>query len=341
MKMPCRARLHGWIGRGVAALLLLQCVGPALAQTVVFSPPTLAFSPSGPYSVPRDAGVGSQLASAVSTATAGEITCDLVETANVNGTEVSAGSGVYQTSVSGIGVKFFVVDGPSETLITSTGGGYTSGTIAAPGDGPLPGILARLVVTGQVVSGYSLTSLPSVTVTFTPTGACGWSTGIANTLPSSAANSAVVPITCMVTTPSISVNLPVVSLEALSAVGKTAGDTRFPIGLSCAPGSNVFITLSDATTPANTSSLLTLAPASTAQGIKLRILNSVGPVNFGPDSAEAGTAHQWSLGASESVNGIALTVQYYRDDMDASGGNPATLAAGSISAQATFTLSYQ
>jgi type 1 fimbria pilin len=329
------------MARAAAGWLLFQCVAPAFAQTVSFSPPTLSFSPAGPYSVPRDAGVGSQLATAVSDATAGEVTCDLIETAAVNGTEVSAGSGVYQTSVSGIGVKFHVVEGAAETLITSTGGGYTSGVIAAPGDGALPGILAKLVVTGQVVSGYSLTSLPSVTVTFTPTGSCGWSTGIANTLPTSAANSAVVPITCMVTTPSVSVNLPVVSLDALSAVGKTAGDTRFPIGLSCAPGSNVFITLTDATTPANTSSLLTLAPASSAQGIKLRILNSVGAVNFGPDSAEAGTAHQWLLGTSESVDGVALTVQYYRDDMDASGSNPATVAAGSISAQATFTLSYQ
>ena len=78
------------------------------------------------------------------------------------------------------------------------------------------------------------------------------------------------------TTPSVSVNLPIVSLSALSAVGKTAGDTRFPIGLSCASGANVYITLSDTTTPANTSSLLTLASNSTAQGIKLRILNGVG-----------------------------------------------------------------
>jgi len=338
---PGPAWIRQWLARGIAAMLLLQCVVPAVAQTVSFSPPTLSFSPSGPYSVPRDAGVGSLLATAVSNATAGEVACDLIETATVNGTEVSAGSGVYQTSVSGIGVKFHVVDGEVETLITSTGGGYTSATIAAPGDGALPGILAQLVVTGQVISGYSLTSLPSVTVTFTPTGSCGWSTGIANTLPTSAANSAVVPITCLVTTPSVSVNLPVVSLDALKAVGRTAGDTRFPIGLSCAPGSNVFITLTDATTPANTSSLLTLAPASTAQGIKLRILNSAGPVNFGPDSAEAGGAHQWLLGASESVDGIALTAQYYRDDMDSAGSNPATLAAGSISAQATFTLSYQ
>jgi len=338
-------RMSGWRRRGIAgvtiATLLLQNIAPAFAQSVNFSPALLSFSPAGPYSVPRDAGVGSLLATSQSGATATEVTCDLIETATVNGTEVSAGSGVYQTSVGGIGVKFHVVDGPSQTLITSTGGGYTSGTIAAPGDGALPGILASLIVTGQVVSGFSLTSLPSVTVTFTPTGACGWSTGIANTLPTSAANSAVVPITCTVTTPSVSVNLPVISLDALNAVGKTAGDTRFPIGLNCAAGASVYISLSDATTPANTSALLTLAPASTAQGIKLRILNSVGPVDFGPDSAEAGTTHQWLLGASDSVTGVPLTVQYYRDDTDASGTNPATVAAGSVSAQATFTLSYQ
>jgi type 1 fimbria pilin len=243
--------------------------------------------------------------------------------------------------VSGIGVSFYVVNGASQTLITSTSGGYTSGTISAPGSGALPGIQANLVVTGQVVSGYSLSGLPSVTVTFTPTGSCGWSTGITNTLPTNASNSAVVPITCAVTTPSVSVNLPVTSLAALSAVGKTGGDTRFPIGLSCASGANVYITLSDVTTPANATSLLTLAPSSTAQGIKLRILNSAGPIDFGPDSPAAGTTHQWFLGTSSSINGVPLTVQYYRDDTNPSGTTPATLSAGSVHAQATFTMSYQ
>lgn len=334
-------QLRYLLARGVSGLLLLLAGAPCIAQTVGFSPAALSFSPAGPYSVPRDAAVGSQVAHAVATATATGIACALVETASVNGTEVSAGSGVYQTSVSGIGVSFYVVNGPTQTLITSTNGGYTSGTIAAPGNGPLPGIQANLLVTGQVVSGFSLTGLPSVTVTFTPTGSCSWSTGIMNTLPTSAGNSAVVPITCTVTTPSVSVNLPVISLTALSAVGKTGGDTRFPIGLSCASGANVYITLSDVTTPANTSSLLTLASSSTAQGIKLRILNSTGPVSFGPDSAEAGTTHQWFLGASSSINGVPLTVQYYRDDTDPSGTSSATLSAGSVQAQATFTMSYQ
>lgn len=332
--------LRGLIALSVPALLL-WAGAPAFAQMVSFSPATLSFSPAGPYSVPRDAAVGSQVASALAAANASAINCALIETATVSGTEIAAGSGVYQTSVSGVGVSFYVVTGAGQTLITSTSGGYTSGTISAPGNGTLPGIQSKLVVTGPVVSGYSLTSLPSVTITFTPTGSCSWSTGISTTLPTSASNSAVVPITCTVTTPTVSVNLPIVALSTLNAIGKTAGDTRFPIGLNCASGANVYITLSDVTTPANTSSLLTLAADSTAQGIKLRILNSGGAVDFGPDSAAAGTTHQWLLGASGSVNGIPLTVQYYRDDTTPAGTGAATLSAGSVHAQATFTMSYQ
>jgi type 1 fimbria pilin len=334
---------YGWqnlLTLGVIGLLLMAGV-PAAAQTVNFSPATLSFSPAGPYSVPRDAAVGSQVARALAGATATGISCALIETATVNGTEISAGSGVYQTSVSGIGVSFYVVNGSGQTLITSTNGGYTSGTISAPGNGALPGVQANLIVTGQVVSGYSLSGLPTVTITFTPTGGCGWTTGIATTLPTSASNSAVVPITCVVTTPSVSVNLPTISLSALNAVGKTGGDTRFPIGLSCAAGANVYITLSDVTTPTNTSALLTLDTNSTAQGIKLRILNSAGAVDFGPDSAAAGTTHQWLLGPSSSIDGTPLTVQYYRDDTNPSGTGSAVLSAGSVHAQATFTMSYQ
>jgi type 1 fimbria pilin len=73
----------------------------------------------------------------------------------------------------------------------------------------------------------------------------------------------------------------------------------------------------------------------------LRILNSAGPVAFGPDSAAAGTTHQWFLGASSSVNGVPLTVQYYRDDTNPAGTAAATLSAGSVHALATFTMSYQ
>lgn len=332
---------HSAVARSVIGVLLILAGTPVIAQSVTFSPATLTFSPAGPYSVPRNAAVGSQVASAQSAAVANGITCALIETATVNGTEISAGSGIYQTGVSGIGVSFYVVTSSGQTLITSIGGGYTSGTISAPGNGSLPGIQANLVVTGQVIAGYSLSSLPSVTVTFTPTGACSWTTGISNTLATNASNAAVVPITCTVTTPSVSVNLPTASLATLSSVGSTAGATSFPIGLNCASGANVYITLSDVTTPGNTSSLLTLASSSTAQGVKLQILNSAGPVSFGPDSSMAGTAHQWFLGPSSTVNIVPLTVQYYRDDTNPAGTESASLSAGSVHAQATFTMSYQ
>ena len=53
------------------------------------------------------------------------------------------------------------------------------------------------------------------------------------------------------------------------------------------------MTLTDATTPSNTTDLLSLKPSSTAAGVKLRILKSnSNPVFFGPDSAVAG----WPLG---------------------------------------------
>jgi type 1 fimbria pilin len=334
-------KLRRLLAPGASALLLIASVAPVGAQTVSFSPGTLSFSPAGPYSVPRDAAVGSQIASAQAAASASGISCALIETATVSGTEISAGSGIYQTGVSGIGVSFYVVNGASQTLITSAAGGYTSATLSAPGSGSLPGIQATMVVTGQVIAGYSLSNLPTVTVTFTPAGSCSWSGGIANTLSTNANGSAIVPITCTVTTPSVSVNLPTVSLSALSTVGATAGDTSFPIGLSCASGASVYISLSDVTTPTNTSSLLTLAPDSTAQGIKLRILSSAGPVALGPDSAGTGTTHQWFVGNSSSLDGIPLTVQYYRDDTTPSGNGPATLSAGSVHAQATFTMSYQ
>src|SRR5579859_180811 len=134
-----RRALHRWqtlLMVGASGVLAMGGA-PALSQTVNYSPATLSFSPAGPYSVPRDAAVGSQVARALTGASAAGISCALIETATVNGTEISSGTGIYQTSVSGIGLSFYVVNGSTQTLITSTNGGYTSGTISAPGHGAL------------------------------------------------------------------------------------------------------------------------------------------------------------------------------------------------------------
>src|ERR1700733_8611985 len=95
-----RSWLRRLLAQGASSLLLLLAGTPVLAQTVTYSPATLSFSPAGPYSVPRDAAVGSQVARALTTATATGSNCALTQTATVNGTEISSGTGIYQTSVS-------------------------------------------------------------------------------------------------------------------------------------------------------------------------------------------------------------------------------------------------
>lgn len=149
----------------------------------------------------------------------------------------------------------------------------------------------------------------------------------------SVGNSTIRSATCSVTTAAIDVALPSVEVGELSPVGTAAGNTPFRIGLSCGGGANVYVTLTDATNPGNTSQNLTLASGSTASGVVLRVLNADGTiVSYGPDSAAAGNTHQWLVGPSGSTNSIPLTVQYF-----ATG----TVGAGTVKGLATFTMSYQ
>lgn len=137
-------------------------------------------------------------------------------------------------------------------------------------------------------------------------------------------NTKIVAQTCTVTTPSVDVPLPTINAAELPTVGSTAGNKNFNIGLNCSgTGFQVKITLIDNGSPGNTSTNLTLNPASTAAGVKIRILNGSTPLTFG-------TA--WSAGAAASSMQIPLIGQYIRTG---------AVAAGTVNAQATFTLSYQ
>lgn len=303
---------------------------------ITYSPGSLTFSPSGPYSVPRNQAIGSLLGTARSSVLASNFNgaCTFQQTVQVSGTELSAGSGVYTTGVSGIGVSFYVTpNSGTRTKITGLQSvAFPAFVMSGPGEISL--VESELIVTGAVAPG-TLSSLPSINVTNNISlGLICLSLGSSNRLLTAVSNPAVTAITCSVTTPAITVTLPTISRTQLGAVGQTAGNTGFNIGLNCSSGSNVFITLTDATTPGNRTSLLTLKPASTATGIKLRILKSDGSlVLYGPDSAQAGNTNQWLVGPSGSTNTIPLRAQYYRDG--------ATVGEGTVEAAATFTLSYQ
>ncbi|MDD5411252.1 MAG: fimbrial protein [Methylobacter sp.] len=336
--LMCSGKVARWLIRVLLNFFVLTTV--CHAQSISYSPATLDFSPAGPYSVSRDTAVGSTLATASVGITANGFLsllslCTLTEKSTVVGTVLS--SGIYSTGVDGIGVSFYVNTQGNLNLITSSGVS-TQIRIPAPGSASvsLPGIEAHLVVTGPVASGQTLSSMPLVHVNVTGSLGCLWLVGqpAQQNLNTQFSNNTVTPITCSVTTSSVSVTLPNVSITSLSSVGQTSGDTRFDIGLNCQSGANVYVTLTDATKPNNTTSLLSLGPSSTAAGVKLRILKSDGnPVSFGPDSAVAGTSNQWLVGSSASTNDIPLTVQYYR-----AGG---ALKPGAVNAAATFTMSYQ
>jgi type 1 fimbria pilin len=311
------------------------------APSISYSPVTLNFSPAGPYSPPRNEVVGTPLAGGIPVGITvsnvpnllGVYNCNIRQTVTVIGTEVS--TGVYPTGIIGVGVSFYF----NSTLITSGNNGSHIDTHFSSASGSLPGVEARLVVDGQVATSSVSTSSSNLQIRYqtgllSPLLSClGLSLAWDNTDTLNTAGITTTPITCSVTTPSISVTLPNISTTSLSSVGQTTGDTPFNIELNCNSGANVYVTMTDATTPSNTTSLLSLGPSSTATGVKLRILKSdSNPVAFGPDSAAAGNTNQWLVGSSASVNNIPLTVQYYRDG---------ALTAGAVNAVATFTMSYQ
>lgn len=333
----------GKVARWMMLVLLNFCALTTVCQaapSISYSPATLNFSPAGPYSPPMNEVVGSSLANGIPVdITASNIpfllgyNCTIRQTVTVIGTEVS--TGVYPTGINGVGVSFYF----NSILITSGNNGSHIDTHFSSASGPLPGIEARLVVDGPVATGSVSSSSSNLQIRYqtgllNPLLSClGLTLGWDHTDTLNTAGITTTPITCSVTTPSISVTLPNISTTSLSSVGQTTGDTSFNIGLNCNSGANVYVTLTDATTPSNTTSLLSLKPSSTAAGVNLRILKSDGnSVSFGPDSAVAGTTNQWLVGSSVSTNDIPLTVQYYR---------AGALTAGTVNAAATFTMSYQ
>ncbi|WP_250453527.1 fimbrial protein [Caballeronia sp. ATUFL_M2_KS44] len=303
---------------------------PALAGTILFpssgagSLANLAFPAS--MTISRDAAVGTVLntQSANVGLSASGVTCDVQKNVTVNGTAISGDVQTFQTNVPGIGVRFYITNGWN--------GGFVqvpiSQTLVSPTGSTAHYTRADIVVTGPVGAG-SLTTLPSMTVTFT--GSCITTVTTTQYLTT---GSAITSNTCSVTTPAIVFNLPKGLSKNLPTVGTTTGDTTLPIGLNCAAGVKVAVTITDATTPLNRTTALSLAQGSSASRVGIQILNGSTPVAFGPDSAVAGNTNQWSAGtASGGVMQIPITARYVRTS--------ATLVPGSVAARATFTMSYQ
>lgn len=136
---------------------------------------------------------------------------------------------------------------------------------------------------------------------------------------------------CSVTTPTVDVPLPTVNPGNLNTGSAQA--KQFDLGVNCAQGVTVKVTLTDASNVSDRSTTLSLAPGSTATGVGLQILFGTTPVAFGPDSAVAGNMNQWTAGTSAGgPMTIPLSVRYIRTG---------TVNPGIVKGLATFTMSYQ
>lgn len=323
-------RLHCHLATIALLLLAVGYSQPAKAISIVLGASSLPLSPGGPYTSARNKPVGTVLATSSALISAQGITGSCLVTTAFLSTSPASGN-TFTTGVSGLGVNLYYQSGATRTQITPGVG--LNLPLAMTGPGAIATVQAELIVTGPVGSG-TLNALPTVGVSFLAIGlGCGVLSLGDVSLPVTATSGTVTAISCTVSNPAITVNLPPVSVQNLGSTGRTAGATRFTIPLSCTSGADVYVTLTDQTAPANTTSLLTLKPASTAGNVKLQILRSGGTaVSYGPESAAAGTTNQWLVGPSASTTGIPLSAQYY-----ATG----TATAGTVQATALFTLSYQ
>ncbi|WP_211454724.1 fimbrial protein [Collimonas antrihumi] len=151
--------------------------------------------------------------------------------------------------------------------------------------------------------------------------------------------------TCSVSTPSQnqSINLGNdYKLSDFAGVGSMTPTRDVNIALDCAGGdagqsARILMTMSDATTPANRTDILSLGAASTASGVGVRIERDAAgtPVVFGADSSAIGNPGQWEA-ATVATGTPTVTIPLKARMIQSA---PA-ITGGSVRARATFTMAY-
>jgi type 1 fimbria pilin len=327
-----------WLAAGAA--LMASLPAHAALQCTISGTAAISF---GTLTVPRDTPVGTAIGPLRSSTVSVNCPSNPGTVAPFNNgwyiqyypqLTVSAVAGVWNTGIAGIGLRVIDVTYGNKTMSTLGVGKWDDFgapiTTTAAFQGSFTFTYQLVKTAAQVTTGGAI-NIPQVMTLVSHNVPANVTSPTQGTI--SVNNTSIVATTCTVTTPSIGVTLPAVNASVLSPVGTTAGNTSLSIGLSCQAGANVYVTLTDATSPGNTTSNLTLASGSTATGVKLRVLNSGGSaVSYGPDSAVAGNPNQWLVGASASTTRIPLTAQYI---------STGTVGAGTVKGIATFTMSYQ
>lgn len=312
-----------WLGFLVLALSLMLLSLPAHANCKLTNGTvmtTVTFTPPSAITVSAADPVGTVLWSSAPTAPASSPWLNCQPNGDVTGIVSTVGpqpantsSPVFPTSIPGLG--FQIVRNDNGTVVPV----YPNGSVPKGKFQLSTTVTLKLIVTGTVGSGSLSGTIGSwsflgvgpvenlnlgspVTVT---SNACSVSAGSQN----------------------LAVNLPSVSTSAFSGVGSTSGDTPFSIQLNCpgGPGSNTVLLQLDANNPYSSS---VLSNSGTATSVGVQLLDGNGtPIQFGTPQ---------NVGVTTSTQIVAkYQARYYQTSSNAAG------LPGSVSATATFTISYQ
>ncbi|WP_174428770.1 fimbrial protein [Cupriavidus basilensis] len=233
-----------------------------------------------------------------------------LETANINKALVSIGAGPTVFPAGPMGSMAWGYVQKATIVVT---GAVATGTYRVPAQTTST---IGAMLGGTVVSNRLSLGIDALSITVTAK-AC--------TITSGATNTVVMP------------QLVTYSLKAVGDVS-AAKSAPFSLGLKCDANVSVSATLTDATNPANTGNILSLAKNSTATGLGIQIMKqgTTSPLNFGPDSSAKGNMNQWLVGksvASGSVVSVPFEARYIK--------TAETIKPGAVSALSTITFSYQ
>ena len=312
--------------QAILLLCLLTCWNNSVrAGTCTTITPQASTLSVGTINVQRDAPVGTVIFSGAATYTGSYLTgCSnplmLGFSMRYNNATLSSyGNHVYNTNISGIGIRFSsnnYFENPTNTFSYNAQTSYVDWY----------GGRVELVVTGQVSSG-ALT--PGVIGVVTLQGSDGvYRDGLTTQLTSGTINA----LACSITTPQLTCSIGDISASAFgTAIGTTptgAQNTQ-NLGLPCTPGPNISVSLGGIQNPDSTNtSVMALTGqgmTGTAKGVGVQLL-----YNGTPLVLNSRLLLKQSSGGLET---LPLTARYYQ--------TLTSVESGAANASATLNLTYQ
>ncbi len=256
------------------------------------------------------------------------------------GTQGTQGAyNTYSTPIAGVGYRISFADWipgpPGWWPFTAVGDAYGWSSMNTNASYSSYSMILQLVKTGPITAGGALSG--EVGGTYMDGSYQLMSLQVAGVIPIEPQ----VP-SCTVTTPTLTVPLGTVPANTFTTIGSVSAATPpFNIQLQCSGGeagtvTNVYMTLTDAANPGNTSNVLPLTPGSlAASGVGIQVLNGSTVLGFGPDASTAGNTNKWLVQGSmgNGTLNIPLSARYIK--------TADTVTPGQANSVATFTMSYQ